>query len=213
MKNNRNKFFSISLYKDALKQLRIIGIVLAVVMGYMPIATGMMVGDHLFFTDKIDCILYLFTTSVVMIYIFRFTTKRKSSDVFYSLPYTRTCLYISYVLAAFTWIIAIMVINVMGRLVYYKRYKYMGHFTIRYNLGMLACVILIMGGISIAQGLTGTIFTNIAMSGVILFVPRLLIRYIVGFIYDLCPYANMNYVKLPFRDNINILSLINSRIR
>lgn len=208
MKNNRNKFFSISLYKDALKQLRIIGIVLAVVMGYMPIATGMMVGDHLFFTDKIDCILYLFTTSVVMIYIFRFTTKRKASDVFCSLPYTRTCLYISYVLAAFTWIIAIMVINVMGRLVYYKRYKYMGHFTIRYNLGMLACVILIMGGISIAQGLTGTIFTNIAMSGVILFVPRLLIRYIVGFIYDLCPYANMNYVKLPFRDNINILSLI-----
>ena len=83
MKNNRNKFFSISLYKDALKQLRIIGIVLAVVMGYMPIATGMMVGDHLFFTDKIDCILYLFTTSVVMIYIFRFTTKRKASVVYF----------------------------------------------------------------------------------------------------------------------------------
>ncbi len=206
MENNRNKFFSISLYKDALKQLRIIGIVLVIIMGYMPFATRMIYSNYYVIVDKLQTIAYIVATFIIMLHIFGFTTKRNASDVVYSLPHTRNCIFISYVLAAITWIVGILFANYIGSLINYGKYKYVSYTNIRYVFENFVIVILIMGAISIAQGLTGMLFTNVAMSCVILFVPRILIMYTIDLIYSICPYYNIDYIKFPFCENLNLLT-------
>lgn len=207
MKNSKKQFFSFKLYLDALKQLRIMGLIMLIFVGFISFASCKL--SHDVATVYILSIFsYIFVAPIMTLYLFRFTTSRKASDLFHAIPYTRVCLYLSYVSAIFTWVFAILMTDFMGYLAANRNLKFINS---KYILGLIACVLLVVAAINVAQGLTGTLFTNIAVTGVILFIPRLIIYYVVYYIYEICPFLNTKYIVFPFGNNVNLLikSLVN----
>ena len=120
---------------------------------------------------------YTVLAPIMTLYLFRFLTKRNSSDFYHSIPNTRTCLYISYIAAILTWVGIILFVSsgisvcIFSWLPYYSvRFS----MVIPYIIGVFIASIGVVCGISLAQCITGTILSNIIVSGIILFFPRLL---------------------------------------
>ena len=121
MKNNRinTTFFNFRLFLEALKRLRVIGLGTAIlaltVSALVPAVTWIEEGSYT--RDKVyemDTELLCVPAGAMVILaplffavLFSFLQKRKESDFFHAIPYTRTCVYISFVTAAlaFIWVI------------------------------------------------------------------------------------------------------------
>ena len=123
--------------------------------------------------------------------VFSYQNKRHASDLFHALPVKKEALYFSSLAAVLVWAILIMVIAIALPLltatlipkceVYYL--------SVLQGLGnILAMVILVMGGFAIGINLTGTNFTNIAVSVMILLVPRIIIYAISAMVEKFMPF-------------------------
>lgn len=140
MKQNHisTKFFNFRLFVEGLKRLRVIG----AVTGTIALATALLVPIiswiHLantyvysMYDTKIvaeavpDGVLSIPTGLMVLLApfffltLFSFLRKRKESDFFHAIPYTRTCVYVSFVSAALVFIAAIQIAcSVVGGLLW-----------------------------------------------------------------------------------------------
>lgn len=120
---------------------------------------------------------YTVLAPIMTLYLFRFLTKRNSSDFYHSIPHTRTCLYISYIAAILTWVGVILFVSsgisvcIFSWLPYYSVQLSM---VIPYIIGVFTASIGVVCGVSLAQCITGTVLSNIIVSGIIFFFPRLL---------------------------------------
>ncbi|MBQ3544803.1 MAG: hypothetical protein IJA34_07455 [Lachnospiraceae bacterium] len=202
MKNKR-QFFSLSLYIDALKQLRVIGIVILVFVGFVSTSAVLSESDHSGLY-ALSLLTFLIFSPVMTLYIFRFLTNRKASDVFHSLPNTRVSMYVSYVSAVFTYILASLTVNLLAFFAIEGNFE----ITVEYILSLIVCNMLVISAITLAQGMTGTIFTNISVAGIILFFPRLLMDFVIAFVCEFCPFISRECIKFPFGKSSNILTEI-----
>ena len=109
-------FFNFRLFLEALKRLRVIGLGSAIlaltVSALVPAVTWIEHGSY----DRTD--IYEMDTGLLCVpagamvllaplfffVLFSFLQKRKESDFFHAIPYTRTCVYVSFVTAALTFI-------------------------------------------------------------------------------------------------------------
>ena len=199
---NKVQFFSLSLYIDALKQLRVMGIMMLVFVGFVSTSIVLLNGGN-YMLFSLSLFSFTIFSPAMTLYIFRFLTSRKASDMFHSLPHTRVSLYFSYVFAVLTYVIAILSVN------FISQYFQTGEFEIidfKMLISLIVCNLLVISAITLAQGMTGTIFTNISVAGLILFFPRLLIYFVTSFVCEFCPYINMEYIKFPFGISSNILT-------
>ena len=121
MKHNRTNthVFNFRLFLEALKRLRVIGLGTAIlsltVSVLVPVTTWIQRNDNLskdVYSMETQglCIpagLVVFLAPLFFAVLFSFLQKRKESDFFHAIPYTRTCVYVSFVSAAlaFIWII------------------------------------------------------------------------------------------------------------
>ncbi len=121
------RFFNFRLFLEGLKRLRVVttalGIIALVASALVPIVTWI---DRMTFMP-IDSVDYIdeITTEVVCLpamcmvalapifffVIFSFLHKRKQSDFFHAIPYTRTCVYVSFVTAALVSVFAIQILS------------------------------------------------------------------------------------------------------
>ncbi|MBE6585558.1 MAG: hypothetical protein E7645_03420 [Ruminococcaceae bacterium] len=117
-----SKLFNIRLYLEGLKRLKVIGMASAIlsvtVSALIPIVFWIDMRPDV---DKITninintlCIpLYgmIFLAPFFFSALFSFLNKRKESDFFHAIPYTRTCVYLSFTAAALSFVFAIMILS------------------------------------------------------------------------------------------------------
>jgi ABC-2 type transport system permease protein len=127
MKAN-TRFFNTRLYVEGLKRLRVLGIGLLVLVLIasilVPTVYWILEADydpnlnrppHVFDRGEsyvlcVPILVFSATTPIFFLVLFSYLFKRRESDFYHSIPYTRTCVYTSFVAAALTWIVGITVI-------------------------------------------------------------------------------------------------------
>ena len=111
------RFFNFRLFLEGLKRLRIIGLATAILSltasALVPIVYWMNDSDRYYTVEMQTEILCIPVGLVVLMaplffhVLFSFLQKRKESDFFHAIPYTRTCVYVSFVSAALSFVFAI----------------------------------------------------------------------------------------------------------
>ena len=118
MKNNRTSthVFNFRLFLEALKRLRVIGLGTAIlsltVSVLVPVTTWIernsSTGNDVYTMNTqglcVPAGLVVFLAPLFFAVLFSFLQKRKESDFFHAIPYTRTCVYVSFVSAALAFI-------------------------------------------------------------------------------------------------------------
>lgn len=200
MKKNNSNFINFGLYIDALKQLRLIGFIslaiLMIVSILMPVGRVIEMNQNLnndmpvVITTMRACVfmygIFIVFAPLVTLYMFSFLTKRNSSDYFHSFPLKRGSLYNTYYLAVVTWISFITFFTTVAIGITYSIFHSYFLFSyanlIKFSFSIFVCSLLVSATIVMACSVTGTIFTNIVVTGLILFLPRLILLIAVSMV-------------------------------
>ncbi len=135
--------------------------------------------------------MYLFIVTVfapiMSLMIFNFLNKRNASDVFHALPDRRSSLFLSLFAAVMSWIAAGILLSTITTIVGFMFFmpqtvifEFSSVWTLFYALGS---GLFTAGLTALAMSLTGTLFSNFAVAGLIALAPRL---FIIVFISSLC---------------------------
>ncbi len=205
----KRKLFDFGLYLDSLRRTALVGGLFTalmsvqsviVVIGFLISASetkNRMLGQYTITTvgllemNPLIFIIPLLAVPLLMFTLFGFLTKRSASDFWHSIPFTRECVYTTFVLAAFSWtLVAILVstlVSVIGFLLMPQFYA-VNFMSVLYILpGIIAIALLIMGAFAISASLTGTVFNTVIVTCLILFLPRIFIM----FFDSLCSHSSL----------------------
>ena len=199
------KIFHKNLYKDQLKQLRLIGFIglglLSLIAILMPVGKAITASRYQDFEmgnkvvrESISIMgshFYLFFTFTLLVPLlalscFHYLTQRNSSDFYHSLPHTRTCVFTCNLAAIFTWTTLLVwvptVISIIMYTIFSKYFILEIPLLLQFAFNVYLASLLVTSSISIACSITGTIFTNVVVSGMIIFLPRIFIIVITNMI-------------------------------
>ncbi len=116
---------------------------------------------------------------LLSLFCWHYLTKRNTSDFYHSLPYTRRCLYITQTLAIISVLVVVTMLSLIASLICYKAFSAYINIEIpaliKMHIGILCASILCSQAIAIGCFITGTVFSNIIASGLIIFFPRFLL--------------------------------------
>ncbi len=212
------KLFSRGLYVEGLRQLKLVGIIILAILLLIGIAVPVLqyvnyldymssrIEEGVTYTpqvyDFLEMCPMVVGIAIVAAPIFTFImfgafNKRSSSDFYHSLPYTRICMFLSFTAAVFTWLIGLTVVYcgvtiatfALMPQVFIVNLAGMGDIL----LSMLAIAMMLVFGIIAAMSLTGTPIANITCTGLILFLPRLLITLVTLVLGDIAPIISGHY--------------------
>lgn len=214
----RKRFFDPRLFLEGLRQLRLIGLagMLALVleaifipldrMGYYagnpPALSGFDAHPFLILT-------FVLLAPLMTLTLFQFLNKRPSSDLYHSLPDTRLCLFVSFFAAIFAWIAAIAVVSTLLELLLFSLVANASvslTSMLLYFGSCLAGTLLVMAGIAVAMCVTGTFFTNLVVSALILFAPRLIILLVTEELASLLPVLVSGQISPFFDTSWNVVT-------
>ena len=144
-------------------------------------------------------IVYMFAGGIILALDgFSFLNKRSDSDFYHSLPISRNRLFWSVTLAAFTWLAATVLASVITCVIVFT----VTHTPFVPSYALIAVPFFLTGGMlvftatAIAMSLTGTWLSNIAMSLIILGLPRFLQFVIARGVLE--RFSMMNWLDLPW---------------
>lgn len=220
---NNKKIFSVNMFWQTFKQLKVIGILsMAVTLFFVvfpQINSALYYLKHikLYGEDQIDAsakmvyasnidilsITFILFTPILVLYVWNFLNKKNSSDFYHSLPYKRECLYFSKLAAVFAWQVMIHVVTYVCLMITFSVFKdcfiVEMWMVFRVFLSIFIANLLCGSAISLACALTGNVFSNICLSGLILFLPRFLCIMIETFAA----------IKVPTVSDYQVFPLIN----
>jgi len=122
---------------------------------------------------------------ILTLSMFSFLNGRSSSDFYHAIPHKRETLFGSFIAAILTWVVAGMWLTTTISVVIYATSS---HTVIHLGsiilvlMGLSATCLLVISAIVLAMTVTGTTLSNIMTSGLILFLPRLLISMFIELI-------------------------------
>lgn len=233
MENNSGKnIFNKRLYLDALKQLKIIGVMSAVItalasflipMGYnisnsqynveyinnIPHYTGRVISYGILSLNPIIAVIFLLIPFFMTLYLFNFLNRRNASDFFHSLPDKRQCIFLSYFAAIFTWVMGLVLGGAIISTVAAGIFKYVELEAAGYGTVLLcaaASIVYIFGVMMIAASVTGTIFSNLCVSAMIAITPRLVVTYVIYIITSLVQVVPFTFGASIFDDRLNVVT-------
>ncbi len=210
----KTTYFSPRLYADGVRQLRLMGILFTAIIGFSvvsePLATYTMMLDtsffevqHLNYYEMNPSIILSFclVAPLLTLNLFSFLNQRESSDFYHALPTTRTCLFFSFFAAVMTWVLifigATTVLSVGCHALFPQLYA------INYSSVLLTCFncltgsLLIAASVAIAMSITGTAATNVLISLLLIFLPRLLLVLMLSAVADAFPLvAGLDFLPL-----------------
>ena len=134
--------------------------------------------------------IFMFIGALLLVYTaFSFLNKRNGSDFFHSMPCTRNCAYMSMGAAVISVIFATVTLSV---LVTWLAYTVFGLVFIAGYVPLLIAAFfagstLVAAAATIAVCLTGTRLTNVTLTGIILFLPRMIIYIFTSLIMTAYP--------------------------
>lgn len=190
----KNKFFNFKLYIEGIKQTKIIGLFSAIILAFLSVAPWLLnmpeknianvYSVNLYSVMIVLYLLFTVITPLLTLYLFRFLNQRNGSDFFHAIPCTRICLFVSYYLAIITWILALALFTTVLLIVLYNIPGI--EYTLLYSNAFNSLVyyilasIVVLNSIILAMTVTGNVFSNVMVSGIILFMPRLIFTVIAS---------------------------------
>lgn len=224
-----NSIFNIKIYKETFKQLKVIALVINILMLLCAIITP--VSEYIEILDMIKSsfvkadykevlsvydmsFFYLFpfviATPILTLTAYKFLNKRNSCDFYHSIPHKRTCIFLSIFAAVLTWI---CIITISTSAVFALLFKLCSKHIVINLTPLIALTIntiinslLVGAGISLACSLTGTRINNIIVSGLILFLPRVLIEVCVVLVLDNMPFLIETKLPILFNSSSNMVT-------
>ncbi len=220
---NNKKIFSVNMFWQTFKQLKVIGILSTAVTLFFVVfpqinsalyylknvklygEEHMDISSKMVYASNIDIlsITFILFTPILVLYVWNFLNKKNSSDFYHSLPYKRECLYFSKIAAVFAWQVIIHVVTYLCLIITFAVFKdcfiVEMWMVFRVFLSIFIANLLCGSAISLACALTGNVFSNICLSGLIIFLPRLLCIMIETFAA----------IKVPTVSDYQIFPLIN----
>ncbi|MCD8077950.1 MAG: hypothetical protein LUE63_06195, partial [Lachnospiraceae bacterium] len=179
----KKKFFDINLYRDAIRQTRVIGLLYTLILSLeavlLPIGSVLSVQsmDYAEYTassvglwDMHPLVVLTFCAMapLMTLQMFDFLTKRNASDFYHSIPQTRTCLFVSFTAADLTWSLlaqwgtTILAMAVHGCFPAYFSVAVRSTLTI--SVQSSAGILFVVGAALLAGTRTGTYFTNFVVT-------------------------------------------------
>lgn len=196
----KNKIFSPGLFWETFRQLKIVGVlgtVLYCCFGILlPIGINVDMAKNIpdyvqagFYNKRVETIppetviipsiiMAVVFVPVMMLVAFHFINKRNSCDFYHAIPVKRLAMYISIILAVLAWtcIMLILPVAVLAGMCGVLQYVTVSLLSVAEAVvKALAVSVFILGVFSIGISLSGTLFTNILVSLMILVTPRVLI--------------------------------------
>ncbi len=188
----KKNWFSMRLYEEALKQLRIMGILFTVAAGL--VAVFIPVGEFLSTLHQqttVQNVTYLEMNPLIILSfcivapfltlnVFSFLNKRESSDFYHAIPATRTCLFFSFFAAAVTWLLIYMTTTTLLSVVCHALFPAL--YTINFAsvlvtfFNCFAGGVLVAASVAMAVSITGTMLMNVLVALLIIFLPRIFIQ-------------------------------------
>ena len=214
------KLFSFRLYKEGLRRTKNIMIALSIV---ALIWVGISFASNVsYFKETKSPIFTTYdtvtsTASLLPVYMyvmgiafalsaFSFLNKRNECDFYHALPYSRTQMFISYSLACITWIVTIilvvMLIPAVGSAIVGMEYEW--SFFLHAALTTFAGTLLVFAATVFAMSITGTAFSNLIATGLILFLPRFILTLAGILISEKAHIVNVTNLGIFFNPIYNI---------
>ena len=138
---------------------------------------------------------------LILLYLLRFVGSRNSADFYHSIPQTRLCVFLSFFLAALTWMTLLVAVPVAVGTILLLQWPAFFKPDVLDILNVAVHVwvggFYLMTIVAVGVGLTGTIFTNIVVSLMIFFLPRLFLDFVTNLVADALPFLTEGYI-LPF---------------
>ncbi len=225
----KNKLFSGKVYIETLRRLRIPAIVLIGICWSVTMVTNLIELIELnrnaysiksFVQETANDYAGLATVLWGFVYIapivlvfgaFHFLNSRNSSDFYHGLPHTRPASFLSMFAAAMTiqvgGVVSTILIDILGKLIL------IGNTGVRLNLlgfvnsGIcftLICLIL-SAGIALGMSLTGTFVSNMVVSVLILYFPRIILTILFAIGSDAAPVMIMDHMGILFDIKYNLI--------
>ena len=182
-----NKFFSRRLMGEAMRQVKlpgIIGVLLVSGIAFFSAIiklfevrenySAMVLYNFMDLNPYIMLVMYIFAPLMVMM-LFGFMNRRRASDFYHSLAYSRLCMYISFLMAVIVWCVIIMASGSLvtaGITAFSHNIRLNAGTAVLTVLSAIAGCVLTMSVTMLAMTLTGTYLTNVITAFLILFVPR-----------------------------------------
>jgi len=221
---NNKKLFSVNMFLQTFKQLKLIGILgtivtlLFVVFPQISSALSYLRMLNKIGVDKIDpnskivyassidelAVTFMLITPILVLNVWNFLNKKNASDFYHSLPYRRECLYLSKLAAVFLWQFIIHVVTYVCLIITFAVFKECFvvemWMVFRVFLSIFFANLLCGAAITLACSLTGNIFSNICLSGLIIFLPRFICAVLETYVSMQVPVAS-TYQILPLINN------------
>lgn len=211
---NKKKLFDAGLYREAFRQGKMVGVTTLILLTLeaVLIPVGNVISQwsyarelarmgetylphpevmNLLAMHPLLMLTFTVATPLLMLYLFHFLTKRNASDFYHSIPQTRNCVFLSFFAAAMTWMALYVLIPSFvgtGLFALFPRYFSVNMNNVLHVLfNVLAGNLLVASAIAIAVCLTGTVFTNILVTGIVLFLPRIFLLVITMMVSSQLP--------------------------
>lgn len=210
--------FSTRLYKDALRRTRNISLALFVIaLAWTLIqftghaSTFRRYPEYTPYDSPSAMVsilpLYMFIMGAgLALSAFSFLNRRNSSDFYHAISYSRLCLFTSTMAACITRMLSIiavvLLVPTVGCLITGIPFYYA--FLPRLILSCLAGTLFIWSAAAIAMSITGTAFSNLILTGLIVFLPRFITTLASFLISDASPIVPLTGMGLLFDFSYNI---------
>lgn len=194
MKNN--KFFSFSLMWEGIKQTKMAGICFLILsilascgysllrlISYNNMSSETLKNQPDFVMSLGRFLLPIFAIQYIMpmvliFMLFGFLNKRRGSDFYHSIPLNRTCIYITYSAVVLLWsLITVVICTFLSYTIQVCTPKIIisYDFILPTIISSFVLAMLVISTALIAKGLSGTLFSNIVIFIIIMFLPRIII--------------------------------------
>ena len=226
---NKKTIFNRQLYLEGLRQTKILGmisLVLSLIITVL-VPTGMYLSESSYYQRHIKelsqneaqdfirtytpsvmpvieshifYLLFVLMTLILLYSLFRFVNNREQSDFYHSIPHTRKCLYFSFSLSAFTWILGnIAAVTAVSALLYSVFSKHL-----LLNIGQLLVfavnifvLCLLIGSVTLlAQSLCGNAVATAVTFLIILFLPRMFLGIYEMILTGYIDYLTSNFIGI-----------------
>ena len=185
----KKTWFDKALFRDAFRQLSVSGLIILLIMCMQAVLLpiGIILADRgtariitnacgVLETDPMVFLLFTCVTPLMAVALFRFLARRNDSDFYHSIPQTRECLFLSFSAAVMAWTVILQFVPMIIGTVIHLAFP--SHFSIDWkalltgNLMLLIAEFMVLSAVLLGITVTGSILTNLIVSLLIIFFPR-----------------------------------------
>lgn len=215
------RFVSLRLIREGMSQVKLVGIIGVILMSVASCGSAFIAGvsmgerntavpytmDMYQANPYIYLVMYLIVP-IMALMLFGFMNKRRASDFYHSIPYTRVCIFLSFLLSVLLWaavIIAVGTAFTMLVMALLPGVRLEMADTVRNSLGAFSGAVLVACVMCFAMTLTGTYFTNVLVAVMILFAPRGFITLYTMMLHEALPFVIFESGSVLLNSSSNIV--------